>query len=204
MADIKKYSFGDKDKNLKRKDAKKNHSDSSSSVLHAAAIASKKKVPDSLVDSDFSNVKVKRKLPIAVDIIVGILLVLIVIGAIIGSYVLFRYYSNDFDSKKVTYDILVDATDDPEQIKRLVKQDVYLDTADNSLYFGQITKVEEIEGRPGRLLVRVNATVKFKKGTGYVLGGKRLAVGSEFAKLRCGEMILGNVSVVDISANGGK
>lgn len=203
MAEIKKYSLGDKDKNLKRKDAKKNYFNISSTMI-SAGIASKKKVPDSMVDPDFSNVKVQKKLPVAVDIIAGILLILIVIGAIISSYFLFRYYSNDYDNKKITYDILVDVTNDPEQYKSLIEQDVFLDTTENSMYFGKIVDVEEVAGETGKLLVKISATAKFRNGTGYVLGGKRLAVGSEFANLRCGEVTLSNVSVVSLAVNGGK
>ena len=201
MADIKKYVSADKEKSLKRKDAKK---DGGTSVHHVAALASQKKIPDSMIDPDFSNVKVKKKLPIAVDVIAGILMILIVIGAVVGSYLLFRYYSNDYDSKKITYDIIVDATEEYEQYKHLIKQDVYLDTADNSLYFGQIVRVEKIEGETDRVLIRISATAKYRNGEGYSLGEKRIAVGSEFLKLRCGEKSLGGATVVKLTANGGK
>ena len=53
MAEIKKYASGEKEKNLKRKDAKK---DGGSNVLHVAALASQRKLPDSMVDPEFSNV----------------------------------------------------------------------------------------------------------------------------------------------------
>ncbi len=154
-----------------------------------------------MIDPDFSNVKVKKKLPVAVDIIAGILMILIVIGAVVGSYILFRYYSNDYESKKITYEIIVDAADDYEQYKSLIKQDVYLDTSDNSVYFGQIVRVEKIEGETDRIVIKISATAKFRKGEGYYLGGKRLAVGSEFAKLRCGERSFGDAAVVRLTVN---
>lgn len=198
MADIKKYGSGEKDKNLKRKDAKK---EGSANVHYASALASQTKIPDSMIDPDFSNVKVKKKLPIAIDIIAGILMILIVIGAVVGSYILFRYYSNDYDSKKITYDVIVDAAYDYEQYKSMIKQDVYLDTSDNSVYFGQIVRVEKIEGETDRIVIKISATAKFRRGEGYILGGKRLAVGSEFARLRCGERSLGDATVVRLTVN---
>lgn len=201
MAEIKKYGSGEKEKNLKRKDAKK---DGAAGTLHVSSLTSQKKLPDGMVDPDFANVKVKRKLPVAIDIISGVLMILIVIGVVVGSYILFRYYSNDYDSKKVTYEIIVDATEDFEHYKSLIKQDIYFDTTENSLYFGQIVRVEKIEGETERILIKVSATAKYRKGEGYSLGGKRLAVGSEYAELRCGDNKLGNAAVIGLTVNGGK
>ena len=204
MAKTKKYGSFDNEQNLKRKDSKKNHAEGSGGKLLGSPFASNKKLPDSMVDTDITNVKVKKKLPLAVDIIAGVLMILIVIGVVVGSYMLFRYYSNDYDSKNVTYSIVIPATQEPEQYKKLVKQDVYYETTDNSIYFGKIVKVEILEGETDLVLISVSATVKYRDGEGYSMGDKRLAVGSEFPKLRCGEKLLGNASVVKLSANGGK
>ncbi len=204
MAKTKKYGSFDNEQNLKRKDSKKNHADSPTGKLLSSTFTSNKKLPDSMVDTDISNVKVKKKLPMAVDIIAGVLMLVIVIGVVVGSYMLFRYYSNDYDSKNVTYDMVIVATDDIEQYKKLVKQDVYFDTTDNSIFFGRVVKVEALDGESGRVLISVSATVKFRRGEGYSIGDRRLAVGSEFAKLRCGERLLGSATVVGLSVNGGK
>lgn len=204
MAKIGKIGSFDKDQNLKRKDSKKNRTDISSGILMGTPFGSNKKLADSMVDADISRVKVKKKLPIAVDIIAGVLMLVIVIGAVVGSYMLFRMYSNDYDNKSVTYDIIVNSTADFEQYKKLVKQDIYLDTADNSVYFGKITKVESVTGETERVLIRVIVNAKYRKGEGYSISDKRLAVGNEFAKLRCGERALGNASVVKLDVNGGK
>ena len=45
-----------------------------------------------------SNIKVKKKLPLAVDIIIGILMLAIVCAVIVGAYILFRYYANDYET----------------------------------------------------------------------------------------------------------
>ena len=203
MAKIRNIGSSDNDQNLKRKDSKKNHTGSSSVILNGTPFGSNKKLADSMVDGDMTSVKVKKKLPLIVDIIAGILMLVIVVGAVVGSYMLFRMYSNDYDNKSVTYDLIIAATDDFEQYKKLAKQDVYLDTSANTVYFGRITKVELVEGETDRVLIRVSATAKYRKGEGYSIGDMRLAVGSEFAKLRCGETSLGNAAVVKLAVNGG-
>lgn len=203
MSKIKKTGSLDKDQNLKRKDSKKNHADGSSGILLGAPFGSNKKLPDSMVDTEITNVKVKKKLPIAVDIIAGILMLLIVLGVIVGSYIAFRIYSNDSINKNVTYDIIISQAKEIEYYENLIGQDVFLDTTSNSLYFGEVVDVVSIIGKSDQVLIKVNATVKYKKGEGYSIDTKRLAVGSEFSKLRCGESILTNASVVRLSLNGG-
>ena len=201
MAEIKKYGSGDRDQDLKKKDSQKGR-ENTSSARYVPPL-DKNKVPDSMVNVEVTSVNVKKRLPVAVDIISGVLMLLIVVGVVIGSYALFRYYANDYDSKELTYELIVPC-DDIEQMRKLVDKDIYLDTADNSIFFGRITKVKHVEGETERARVCISATVNYRSGEGYSLGGKRIAVGSEFTQLRCGERYFGNASVIDLDVDGGK
>ena len=132
MAKIKKLGSADSDQNLKRKDSKKNHSEGTSGVLLGTPFGSNKKLPDSMVDNEISNVKVKKKFPIVVDVIAGVLMLLIVIGVVVGSYLLFRFYSNDYSNRQVTYSLVINSTEDFEKYKALEKKDIYFDTSSSS------------------------------------------------------------------------
>lgn len=146
-----------------------------------------------------SGIKVKKKLPLWVDIIAGILMFVIVCGIVVGSYMLFRHYSNDYAETDVTYTVIVDGTLAEEIEKYYVLKDgeLFMDTEDNSVYFGKITKVSE---KNERILLTVSAQAKHRNGEGYSLGESRLAVGSEF-DLRCDETNI-TVEVVALKTGG--
>ena len=132
-----------------------------------------------------ASIKVKKKLPLWVDIIAGILMLAIVCGIVVGSYMLFRYYSNDYTETDISYAFIVDgvSAEEIDKYYALKGSELFMDTENNSVYFGKITKVSAEEGR---ILITVSAQVKYRNGEGYSVGDSRLAVGSELA-LRCGE-----------------
>lgn len=201
MAENFNRESSEKEVNLKRKDARKNSADGSLRVVNLSA---GKRSGGIALDERISQIKVKKKLPLAVDIIAGILMLALVIAVIIVSYMLFRYYSNDYTSKNVTYEMIVTAGDDLSVYEDMEKKEIYLDTSDNSVYFGEITEVIVVDGENNMVIFTVRADVKYRKNEGYSIGERRLAVGSEFSNLRCGEQMLGSAAVVELTVGGGE
>lgn len=154
-----------------------------------------------------SSVKVKKKLPVALDIIAGILMLVLVLAVIVGSYFLFRYFSNDYDGVDVEYKVSLSVNGGLDTYQSLVNKELFMDVTDDSVYFGKITAVETIKdpgdqegNNGGKVILTVQAGVKHRDGEGYSIGNSRLAVGSKYATLRCGELALNNVLVTALSA----
>jgi hypothetical protein len=143
-----------------------------------------------------SSVKVKKRLPIIVDIIAGILMLAIVCGVVVGSYMLFRYYSNDYDTKSVTYTVIFNADEELNWYASMKNGDLYMDSADNTVYFGKVTEVKT-DSNNNRVILKVTVSAKYRDGEGYSIGASRLAVGGEY-KLRYVEKAL-NVAIVELS-----
>ena len=132
-----------------------------------------------------TSIKVKKKLPLWVDIVAGIIMLAIVVGVVVGSYMLFRFYSNEYAEVDVTYTVIVDdvSAEDIAGYYTLKDSELFMDTENNSVYFGKIIKVSEDEGR---ILITVETQAKHRSGEGCFIGDCRLAVGSEL-DLRCEE-----------------
>lgn len=192
--------FDEKSNNLKKADAKKSQGEVGTTLRNE--ILGGRKIRE---NSDIKNIKVKKRLPIAIDIIAGILMLALMCGVVAGSYLLFRYYSNDYDSVNVTYKVAFD-TAEKDQVLAVMRanEKVFLDTESNSLYFGKITGVNTEENGMGqnsrRIYLTIEINAKYRKGEGYSLGDERLAVGSKFM-LRCGERTE-TVTVVELSTGG--
>ncbi len=154
-----------------------------------------------------SNAKSKKKLPLAVDVIIGILMIIIACVIIIGSYTLFKYYSNDQKGVQVEYKIICTPNSDFSEYVTMKNEDLYLDGKENSYYFGEITNIEMREAstaESNQLILTVSAVAKYQVGSGYSLAENRLAVGSEF-DLRCLDTYLKVVVVeLNIGSEGGK
>lgn len=146
-----------------------------------------------------ASIKVKKKLPLWVDIIAGILMLVILCGVVAGSYMLFRYYSNDYATVDVSYTVILDgvSAENVEEYYSLKDCELFMDTESNSVYFGKITGIGTEEGR---ILVIVSAQTKHRSGEGYLIGESRLALGSELA-LRCGEKEI-SAEVVALTTGG--
>ncbi len=201
MSENKKHSLGEREPNLKRADRKKSHGGSEVGQSHGSELFSGKKLSDKVLVG--SNVKVKKRLPLAVDIIIGILMLALVCAIIVGAYILFRYYANDYETRNVTYTVIFDA-EDVKKCASMKDQDLFLDVDGNSVYFGKIKEVllpENTDGA-GQVILTVNASVKYRSGEGYFIGDSRVAVGSTHT-LRYIENSI-TVTVVDLYEMGGK
>ena len=205
MAEINKYTKDEQAQGLKSADSTKKAKENPVVGLRTELFVGKK-IKERPVGY---AVKVKKKLPVAVDIIAGILMLVLVLAVIIGSYLLFRYYSNDYDGVDVEYQITVSVLDDPDTYKSLEGGELFMDVADNSVYFGKITGVKTVKdpgdhpgNNGGKVILTVQASVKHRDGEGYSVGDSRLAVGSKYAALRCGETNLYNVLVTALLVEG--
>ena len=199
MSQSKQYRTDKNDPNLKREDQRKSTGGAVSSS-HPLDFIGGKRISDKAVSS---SVKVKKKLPLAVDIIAGILMLVILCSVIVGSYMLFRYYSEDHDVTSVNYTVFFIANKELDEYGLKKGGELYMDVNGDTVYFGKISEVSK-EDRNGVRIVtlKVNATVNYRKDEGYSIADSRLAVGSEY-KLRYLNETL-SVSVVELAETGGK
>ncbi|MBP3376929.1 MAG: hypothetical protein J6L83_09210 [Clostridia bacterium] len=193
MPENKKFGTDEKDPNLKKEDQRKISAVQGSGNTHGMDIFGGRRMADKSVGS---NVKVKKKLPIAVDIIAGILMLAIVCGIVVGSYMLFRYYSDDYDTKSLSCTVFFNADEELNKYMSMKNGDLYMDFTDNTVYFGRITEVRTDEDN-NRVILQVTVDARYRDEEGYSLGEIRLAVGGEY-KLRYIENTL-NVSLVELS-----
>jgi hypothetical protein len=203
MAEMKEYNIEKKDQDLKRADSKKNTRDSAVAAGIRAELFGGRKMSERTLES---NIKVRKKLPIAIDIIAGILMLVLVCAIIIGSYILFRYYSNDYDGVNVQYKVSFDVTGDLDTYRSLKDGELFMDVTGNSVYFGKIVAVEISEDENGteggQVTLTVKSNVKYRKDEGYSIGDNRLGVGSKYTGLRCGEKTLPSVLVTGLALEG--
>ena len=130
---------------------------------------------------------------------------MLVCAVIVGSYLLFRYYSNDYDGVDVEYKISFEVDSGIETYQYLNHGELFMDITGNSVYFGKITEVETVQNPgkdSGKVIFTVSANVKYRAGEGYSIGDSRLAVGSKYSTLRCGETALRDVLVTDLAVGG--
>ena len=202
MADINSYIKEEKAQGLKVADSNKTIKDATPGAGLRAELFGTRKIADRAASSD---IKVKKRLPIVVDVIAGLLMLVLVCAVIIGSYLLFRYYSNDYDGVDVEYKITINVESGIDTYQYLKNGELFMDVTGNSVYFGKITEVEIVEvpdGGSGQVIFTVAANVKYRAGEGYSIGDSRLAVGSKYSALRCGEINLVNALVTDLSVEG--
>ena len=202
MAEINSYTKEEKAQGLKNADSKKSIKDNSAGAVMRPEGHGGKRIADRSIKS---NIKVKKRLPIVVDVIAGILMLVLVCAVIAGSYLLFRYYSNDYDGVNVEYKVAFNVSGDLDTYKGLKNEELFMDVTGNSVYFGKITTVETVSdpnGDGGRVILTVIANVKYRDGEGYSIGNSRLAVGSRYDALRCGEISLVDALVTDLALEG--
>lgn len=202
MAEINSYKKEEIAQGLKSADSTKTKKDNAAGVGLRAELFGGKKASDRAISSD---IKVKKRLPVVVDLIAGLLMLVLVLAVIVGSYVLFRYYSNDYDSARVEYKVTVNVSGKLDTYDALKDGELFMDVTGNSVYFGKIKSVEIIEnedGDGGRVILTVSASVKHRDGEGYSIGSSRLAVGSKYSSLRCGEINLKDALVTALSVEG--
>lgn len=181
MSESKNYDVKDSRTDLKSADSEK-HDSREGSTQSSVSEVLEEKIKKKISATERKRNANKRKLPVIVDVIVGVLVIAISIGIVAGAFILFRYYSDDYGNEKVEYTVVAHCYGDQSLYRTMKNKELYMDTEDNTLYFGKIASVDLIENAEGEntLLLTVRATVKYKKGTGYSVGDNRIAVGSEY------------------------
>ena len=193
MSEMRKYDSKDESVDLKSADAQKKDSNTGANVTPGDF----KKIK--MLSNGGSEVKRKRA-PIVVDIIAGLLIALIAIAVVVGTVYLFRYQSNDYGTLEIEYKMVVSCDQELTYYRPVKNKSIYLDKENNSVYFGKVTEVEfktDLEGNNVAILT-VNANVKYRKNDGYMIGDNRVAVGSAYT-LRAEEITVNGV-VVELGA----
>lgn len=174
MPKYKNYSKEDRNSDLKSVDAEKN-SDGSLLHLNSEIFASRAKAATA-----FKPKKVARKkMPIAVDIIISILMIAIALGVVGGTYFLFRYFTVDYESVSIEYTLLVENAD-TESYGGILNKHVYMDVDGNTVYFGKIIGVETYE-KDGAVLLNIALNAKYKSEEGYFAENSKISVGSSYS-----------------------
>ena len=172
MPDIKNYDNNKSD--LKGADAEK----SSGTLLQFSGIdLSKGKKGEEAVFS--SKRAARKKLPIAIDIIVALLFVALFAGVIVGAYFALTSFSRDYESVNVEYTILIPSADE-SAYSSVASKPLYMEKNGSVEYFGKV-KSAKYSVEDGAWLVTVAATVRYKDGEGYSIGQNRLAVGQSLS-----------------------
>ncbi len=147
----------------------------------------------------------KRKIPLALDIIVASVIIVLVFGLLIGVYYAFRRYADSYKDVSIQYTVFISGEDasaisDPAALNG---KELYLDTEDNTYYFGKITSVTSQSGADGETQVcaTVSVSTKYRNDRGYSVNDNRIAVGSEYL-LRTDEGSF-DVAIVEIRRGGG-
>lgn len=151
--------------------------------------------------SSIANSRKKRKknLPLLTDIVIGLIVLTIVIGLAVGSYYLMRYYSNDYENISIEYTFLAPCEGNLSVYRTMKNEDLYLDTEDNTYYFGKVKNVavykpEDKNDPNNKLVLTVRINAKYKSDEGYSSGDNKIAVGSKYT-LRCESTIVSGVIV---------
>lgn len=180
MSDIKKHGSDKKGNDLKLADSEK--SDGSVKAPERVQEFIGERLIGDITGGKSIKEKRKKRASVILDVIVAILLLAIVVGAVVGSYYLFRYYSNDYDtvSVKYTFAFTYDGEVDP---MNMPGQELYFTAGGNSYYFGKVISAERIEldgATENAYALTVSVDAKYRDDEGYALYSYRLAVGSEY------------------------
>lgn len=181
MAEDKNYGSDNRNYDLKQVDSKKSGGiDTESYQIAMKEVLGEKKGRNFL--SNRSSKKKNKRLPIFVDIIIGVLILAIAIGIVLGSFFLFRYYADDYGEESIEYVFITHSSQDKSVYQVMRNSELFMDAEDNSFYFGKVTNVDIIEGDdgPNTIIFTVTAKAKHKRGSGYVVGNERIAVGSQY------------------------
>ncbi len=148
----------------------------------------------------------KKRIPIVVDIIVAILMVAIILGVVVGAYLLFRYYSGDYAGVDVKYALICVCDEDPSAYMTANNRELYLDSGNTAILFGKITDVRVIESGNNDsddiVVLTVSVNAKYKKGEGYTIEENRIAVGRSYTLRSEGLRITGTIA--ELETEGGR
>ena len=173
MPKYKNYGQDERKKDLKSADADKNNDNgiqhiNSDLIMSGAGTAYAQKKKNTA----------RKKLPLAVDIIIAVLMLAIALGAVGGAYFAFRYFTVDYESVSVEYTMLVKDSD-VSSYTGLVNKHIYMDKEGNTIYFGKINAVEIYE-EDGSALLTVALTAKYRSEDGYYADNSKIAVGNTY------------------------
>lgn len=180
MPDTKKYDIENKDENLKMADAEK--SDSSGKIPEKVHDLLGERLIGDMTGGKSVKEKRKKRVSLVLDIIVAVLLLAIVVGAVFGSYYLFRIYSNDYDTASIKYTFAFTYVGGGDPMV-MPGQELYYTSGGNSYYFGRIISAEKIEldgADENAYAFTVSVDAKYRADAGYSVNNFRLAVGSEY------------------------
>lgn len=200
MSEFKKYDADQS--NLKRADAKK--ADGADSGVTVAELVGGKRVRASAVMTPVS-IRKKKKLPVIFDIIVAVVMLALVAALVIGAYMLFKYYSNDYRGVDVRY-VVVCQGEDMSEFALFLNEDLYCDIDGNTLYFGKVKEVKLEKGNDSQLLILTLelSGVRYRETEGYFIADERLAVGAEFSFRNGEKTVDGTVVELAKADKGGK
>ncbi len=145
----------------------------------------------------------KRSVPLALDIIVSLVIILIVAALVVGAYFVFKNYTGSYKDVNIQYTLLISNTDEISNPDALKDKDIYLDCDANTYYFGKITNATVIKGADGKKQITLDVSVssKYRKGEGFSIEENRIAVGAQYS-LRIEEDGF-DAAIVEISRGGG-
>ncbi len=155
---------------------------------------------------DKQNKKVadkKRSVPLALDIIIALVIVLVVAALIVGAYFVFKNYADSYKNVNIQYTLLISDTEGISDTSVLKDKEIYLDCDGNTYYFGRITNATVLSSADGSIQITADVSVasKYRRGEGFSVDGNKIAVGSEYS-LRVGESRF-DATVVEMSKGGG-
>ncbi len=166
MSKYKNYDWDNSKRKLKKADREKNNDN-----IHLGADLLFGK-NDALA---YKKNKARRRLPLAVDIIIAILLLAIAIGIVVGAYFGFRYFTVDYESVTIEYTILA-KTDNAKAYSDIVGKHIYKDEDKNTLYMGKITSAD-VYSADGEVVIKVQLDANYKSEEGYFAENFKISVG---------------------------
>ena len=174
MSENKNYDQLRDPSDLKHADSEKKSDNGSTAGLSDSLGA---KMSD-VLSSGSARVNARKKLPVIADVVIAVVMVLLIIGAVIGSYYLFRYYTNDYDNLEIEYCIATPCEKDIAIYRGMLNTEIYCDANGNSFYLGKVKSVE-LSTDQSMVLIIVDCSAKYRSSEGYSVGDCRIAVGEQ-------------------------
>ncbi len=128
----------------------------------------------------------KKKMPLALDIIISVIAVALVVFVVLGSVFALKYFSTEYDARSVRYTVLMTCEiGDSVGIDCKKGADVYSDIEGKTLFLGSVVSLkpaaldesEELEDGMMLYALTIETDTKYRDGEGYFADGYRLAVG---------------------------
>ncbi|MBE6684169.1 MAG: hypothetical protein E7592_00785 [Ruminococcaceae bacterium] len=176
MPELKKNDQSETAKNLKKADSEK--SLGGTQIDYIVGLRGVK-AKDPTESEKTRKAKARKKLPLAVDIIITLLMLALIVGVIVGAYYLFRYFSTDYESVNIEYSFAISCEENAAEYQKVLNKELYFDIDGSTVYFGKIKSISVSEDNTLAVLT-VEVTAIHKADAGYYLGENRVAVGSDY------------------------